>query len=100
MTLFELSHFVPEKPLYEQGFILLPHLATLAFGAERDFLVRHAETKETTTLKHHNGSVIYMPHPMNQTHFHSVPKRRKVKDWRISLTFREIITTTTSTTEK
>ena len=30
MALFELSHFVPEKPLYEQGFILLPHLATLA----------------------------------------------------------------------
>jgi len=30
MCLFELSHFVPEKPLYEQGFILLPHLATLA----------------------------------------------------------------------
>merc|ERR1719499_825034 len=33
MTLFELSHFVPEKPLYEQGFILLPHLATLAFSS-------------------------------------------------------------------
>jgi len=32
MALFELSHFVPEKPLYEQGFILLPHLATLAFS--------------------------------------------------------------------
>merc|ERR1719168_24070 len=32
MTLFELSHFVREKPLYEQGFILLPHLATLAFS--------------------------------------------------------------------
>lgn len=30
MALFELSHFVGEKPLYEQGFILLPHLATLA----------------------------------------------------------------------
>jgi len=30
MTLFELSHFLREKPLYEQGFILLPHLATLA----------------------------------------------------------------------
>ena len=30
ITLFELSHFVDEKPLYEQGFILLPHLATLA----------------------------------------------------------------------
>nr|ABB89028.1 photosystem II CP43 chlorophyll apoprotein [Lingulodinium polyedra] len=32
MTLFEVSHFVEEKPLYEQGFILLPHLATLAYG--------------------------------------------------------------------
>lgn len=32
MTLFEVSHFVPEKPLYEQGMILLPHLATLGWG--------------------------------------------------------------------
>lgn len=32
MTLFEVSHYVKEKPLYEQGFILLPHLTTLAFG--------------------------------------------------------------------
>ena len=32
MALFELSHFVPEKALYEQGFILLPHLATLALS--------------------------------------------------------------------
>ena len=30
MALFELSHFSAEKPLYEEGFILLPHLATLA----------------------------------------------------------------------
>lgn len=32
MTLFEVAHFVPEKPMYEQGFILLPHLATLGWG--------------------------------------------------------------------
>jgi len=32
MTLFEVAHFMPEKPLYEQGFILLPHLATLGWG--------------------------------------------------------------------
>jgi len=32
MTLFEVGHFVPEKPMYEQGFILLPHLATLGWG--------------------------------------------------------------------
>ena len=32
MGLFEISHFIPEKPLYEQGFILFPHLITLGFG--------------------------------------------------------------------
>jgi photosystem II CP43 chlorophyll apoprotein len=32
MTLFEVAHYVPEKPLYEQGCILIPHLATLGWG--------------------------------------------------------------------
>ena len=32
MNLFEVDHFVPEKPMYEQGFILLLHLATLGWG--------------------------------------------------------------------
>jgi photosystem II CP43 chlorophyll apoprotein len=33
ITLFQLSHFIEERPLYEQGFILLSHLATLGFGS-------------------------------------------------------------------
>jgi photosystem II CP43 chlorophyll apoprotein len=32
MDLFEVAHFSPEKPIYEQGLILLPHLATLGYG--------------------------------------------------------------------
>ncbi|KAL9419562.1 hypothetical protein AB3S75_037346 [Citrus x aurantiifolia] len=32
MNLFEVAHFVPEKPMYEQALILLPHLDTLGWG--------------------------------------------------------------------
>ncbi|VAI84432.1 unnamed protein product [Triticum turgidum subsp. durum] len=32
MNLFDVAHFIPENPMYEQGLILLPHLATLGFG--------------------------------------------------------------------
>jgi len=32
MTLFEVAHFIPEKPMYEQGLILLPHLAAEGWG--------------------------------------------------------------------
>jgi photosystem II CP43 chlorophyll apoprotein len=32
MTMFEISHYVPEKPLYDQGFILLQHLSSLGIS--------------------------------------------------------------------
>ena len=32
MSLFEAAHYVSEKSIYEQGFILLPYMATLSFG--------------------------------------------------------------------
>ena len=35
MTLFELSRYNPEMPIYQQGLILLPHMATLGFGVGR-----------------------------------------------------------------
>ena len=32
MNLFEVAHFVPEKPMYEQGLILITTFATLGYG--------------------------------------------------------------------
>ena len=64
--------------------------ATLSFGAERDFQVRHEATGETRSILHRDGHALYLPAPMNQECLHGVPKRKRVKDCRISLTFREI----------
>ena len=32
MACFECSHFIPEKPMYEQGSICMPHMSNLSFG--------------------------------------------------------------------
>ena len=75
----------------ETGWALGSGFATLSFGAERDFRVKYEASGKTDTFAHRNGQVIYLPHPLNQECLHSVPKRKKVKECRISLTFREIV---------
>ena len=52
MALFELSHFVLEKPLYEEGFILLPHLATLAFSIGVSAQITHIYSYFVTSAGH------------------------------------------------
>jgi len=39
MSMIELSHFILEKPLYEQGFILLPHLFELGGNLYSHFII-------------------------------------------------------------
>jgi photosystem II CP43 chlorophyll apoprotein len=53
MILFEVSHFVPEKPLYEQGFICMQHLATLGYGIGPGGEI-------TTTLPYFSVGVIHL----------------------------------------
>ena len=66
-----------------------PDLPGGAAGRRR--LPLHEESGETQAIAHRDGHVIYVPYPMNSTHLHAVPQRKRVKTCRISLTFREIV---------
>ena len=48
--------------------------ATLCFGAERDFQIKHEDSNVVNTVLHRDGYVIHMPSPMNSENLHAVPK--------------------------
>lgn len=75
----------------ENGWAENSGFATLSLGVTRDFQIRREADKDTETIPHESGMIIYMPHPMNHHYLHGVPVRKKVNGTRISLTFREII---------
>ena len=64
--------------------------ATLAFGAVRNFDIINDDTKILTRIPHKSGFVINMPSPLNSLNTHGIPSQPRVKDPRVSLTFREI----------
>jgi len=70
-------------------------IASLTFGAERDFIFKHQGKKqlnisdEKLVLK--NGLLLLMLHPTNEFWYHGIPQRKACKLPRINLTFRKII---------
>ena len=79
-------HCDAEKELKKDGAI-----ASLSFGAERKFLYRHKQTKETVEVFLEHGSLLLM-HGTTQTHWlHRMPPTKKVTTPRINLTFRTIV---------
>jgi len=66
-------------------------IASLSFGAERKFSLKHKITKETVSVLLESGSLLVMK-GSTQTHWqHSLPKTTKVKTPRVNLTFRTIV---------
>jgi alkylated DNA repair dioxygenase AlkB len=76
-------HSDDEKELVNNGCI-----ASLSFGAERKFMLKHKKTKETISILLENGSLLCMK-DITQTHWlHQLPKSIKIKMPRVNLTFR------------
>jgi alkylated DNA repair dioxygenase AlkB len=68
-----------------------PVIASLSFGAEREFLLRHNVSKEKCKLMLANGSLLKMS-GLTQAHYqHSIAKQTHTCLPRINLTFRKII---------
>ena len=65
-----------------------PVVVSLSFGATRDFLLKHVETKKVESLALKNGDLLIMYGNTNRMYKHSLPKRLRVHEERINLTFR------------
>ena len=70
-----------------------PIIASLSFGANRDFIFKHKTDKRFENIKIHlkSGSLLLMLGSTQHHWKHSLPKRLKVKEPRINLTFRKIL---------
>ncbi len=79
-------HSDNEKELQKNGAI-----ASVSFGAVRKFSFKHKTTKEKKEIDLENGSLLVMKGPIQEHWLHQLPPSRKVKESRINLTFRTIV---------
>ncbi|RZL15044.1 MAG: alpha-ketoglutarate-dependent dioxygenase AlkB [Pedobacter sp.] len=78
-------HSDGEKDLRKNGAI-----GSMSFGAERKFMFKHKETKETVAVRLEHGSLLVMK-DVTQTHWlHRLPPTKLISTPRVNLTFRTI----------
>ena len=66
-------------------------IASMSFGAERKFALKHKKTKETISVVLETGSLLIMKDTTQTNWLHSLPKTKKVSKPRINLTFRSYV---------
>lgn len=67
-------------------------IASMSFGAERKFLFKHKQTKETIDIFLEDGSLLIMAGETQTNWMHRLPPTKKVSKPRINLTFRTMHT--------
>lgn len=70
---------------------MAPWIASLSFGATRQFVLQNKETKEKMCYMLESGSLLLMGPGCQQNWKHCVPKTKKVRSGRINLTFRVVL---------
>ncbi|WP_020655228.1 alpha-ketoglutarate-dependent dioxygenase AlkB family protein [Massilia niastensis] len=70
-----------------------PVIASLSFGAERVFILRHKRSKQTIRLPLSGGNLLVMSGFMQQNWLHGINKTTKSLEPRVNLTFRKILST-------
>ena len=66
-------------------------IASLSFGAERKFSLKHKKGKQTVSVILESGSLLVMKDATQTNWLHSLPKSKRVIRPRINLTFRTIV---------
>ena len=67
-----------------------PVIASVNFGAERKFQLKHKETNERIDILLKHGSLLIMQGELQHFWKHQIPKSKKVNQERVNLTFRVI----------
>jgi alkylated DNA repair dioxygenase AlkB len=79
-------HSDDEKELKPMGAI-----ASVSFGAERKFVFRHKDTKDTVEIVLEHGSMLVMKNETQSFWAHRLPPTKRITSPRINLTFRTIV---------
>ncbi|XP_026742445.1 DNA oxidative demethylase ALKBH2-like [Trichoplusia ni] len=75
-------------------------IASISFGQERTFVLKHRDARKPgkdkkpippVKLELEHGSILLMNPPTNEIWYHSLPTRKKLLGARINLTFRKMI---------
>lgn len=75
----------------EKALGLNTSIASLSFGAERKFSLKHKMSKDTVTQVLEHGSLLIMKGTTQTNWLHSLPKTKKITTPRVNLTFRTIV---------
>lgn len=68
--------------------LISSYIISFSFGSERDFILKSKRDDEKISIPLKSGSVVVMGKNCQKNYLHSIPKRLRVKEPRINLTFR------------